>query len=123
MNSAKTFQQQANYLFYAKDSSYDDNGADNDSNDGKSRGRISFELFENNPRSQSVMGKKKRPNSGSFVRDAKDYYRDYDNSSKHMPGETSNKTNRESVNALLSDDLVAECYVGFSKLMQSELRK
>jgi hypothetical protein len=69
------------------------------------------------------MAKKKRPNSGSFVRDAKDYYRDYDNSSKHMPGETSNKTNRESVNALLSDDLVAECYVGFSKLMQSELRK
>jgi hypothetical protein len=50
----------------------------------------------------------------SFVREAKDYYRDYDDN---------RKSNHDSVQILNNDDLVGECYVGFSKLMQSELRK
>ena len=47
----------------------------------KSDKRISFELIDYETRSKSVIGKHKRPNSGSFVRDAKDYYRDYDDNS------------------------------------------
>lgn len=70
-----------------------------------------------------MVGQKKRPNSGSFIRDAKDYYRDYDDSSQKGASIKQDNTNRESVNLLLTDDLVGECYVGFSKLMQSELRK
>jgi hypothetical protein len=85
--------------------------------------RISFDLFDKNPRSQSVLGLKKRSNSGSFIRDAKDYYRDYEDKNNNSSKMGENSHNRDSVNMLLSDDLVGECYVGFSKLMQSELRK
>ena len=58
------------------------------------------------------------------MRDARDYYRDYDDSGKISINKGGDNTdNRESVNLLIADDLVGECYVGFSKLMQSELRK
>ena len=53
------------------------------------------------------------------MKDAKDYYRDYDDNQARP---SLIKDNRESAQ-LLTDNLVGECYVGFSKLMQSELRK
>ncbi len=85
----------------------------------RSNARISFEVYEhqNIARSKSVMnkgGKRRSTVRSSLVRDAKDYYRDYDDKVG---------SNHDSVQILTNDDLVGECYVGFSKLMQSELRK
>jgi hypothetical protein len=83
-------------------------------NEKKDKQRNSFDLIDYGARSKSVMAKKKRPNSGSFIRDAKDYYRDYDDNSRKFS--INKEKNRESAQ-LLTDDLVGECYVGFSKLM------
>jgi hypothetical protein len=47
------------------------------------------------------------------VQDGKGYYQNYEEE----------RSARDSAAILMNDDLVGECYVGFSKLMQSELRK
>ena len=46
-------------------------------------------------------------NSSSFVQDGKGYYQNYEDE----------RSGRESIQQLMADDLVAECYLGFSKLM------
>ena len=51
--------------------------------------------------------------NSSFVQDGKGYYQHYEEE----------RSARDSVLFLMADDPVGECYVGFSKLMQSELRK
>ncbi len=97
---------------------------------GLKDGRISFEIYEHiGGRSRSVHGGSKNgaaanarrdSHVSSLVKDAKDYYRDYEDGG----GGGGRKSGaRDSVQMLMTDDLVGECYVGFSKLMQSELRK
>jgi hypothetical protein len=73
--------------------------------------RTSFEIYEhiNEKRSKSMMskdGKRESDRASSALKDGKDYYRDYED----------NKSVRNST-LMMNDDLVAECYVGFSKLM------
>lgn len=50
--------------------------------------------------------------STALVRDAKDYYKKYEDKG----------ANRESQKIYFNDNLVGECYIGFAKLLQSELR-
>jgi hypothetical protein len=78
--------------------------------------RISFEIHEHpGARSRSMAQREANRNShnSSFVQDGKGYYQNYEEE----------RSARDSVAMLMNDDLVGECYVGFSKLMQSELRK
>lgn len=78
--------------------------------------RISFEIHEHpGARSRTMAQREANRNShnSSFVQDGKGYYQNYEEE----------RSARDSVAMLMNDDLVGECYVGFSKLMQSELRK
>jgi hypothetical protein len=58
--------------------------------------------------------KKNARHSATLTRDAKGYYEIY---------ETDEKSARDSLISLFHNNLVGECYIGFSKLLQSELRK
>jgi hypothetical protein len=79
--------------------------------------------------------------SGSVIHDGKNYYQNYDPSQSVYPagvggglphsksgtqfvGRSEGRMNgRDSVQEYFNDNLVGECFLGFSKLLQSELRK
>ena len=72
--------------------------------------RISFEIHEHpaaRSRSMAQREASRTSHSSSFVQDGKGYYQNYEEE----------RSARDSMAMLMNDDLVGECYLGFSKLM------
>lgn len=61
----------------------------------------------------------------SFIHDGRDYYKNYEEerTGSLIEEKKGGPSSRDSQMIYFNDNLVGECYLGFSKLLQSELRK